>query len=137
MAGKRLLKRIEEWQAGKKSTADSYDLPDEIAADIELLLNTQRGNVLIDENMGLPDLRSMFQSHSGVDVEFLSEEMEYQISHYEKRLGGFKLKYDEKNSTAIRLSWQFNANVEGLSNQEVNASIYINMDGRVQVEPLA
>ncbi|MAS24014.1 MAG: type VI secretion system baseplate subunit TssE [Oceanospirillaceae bacterium] len=135
MSGKRLLQRVAEWQTGKKSAEDSFDLPDSIARDIELLLNSQRGNVLIDENMGLPDLRSFFQSHSAVDTEYLTQEISQQIKSYEKRVDITNLTFDDKKNDPTQLSWQLNASVAGGMNQEVNAKIHIGMDGRVRVEP--
>lgn len=136
MSGKRLLQRIAEWQQGKNTGGDSYDLADAIASDIELLLNSQRGNVLIDATMGLPDLRSLFQSHSSVNTEQLTDDLSRQIIRYEKRVAIRSLFYDEQRSDTTRLTWQFAAQVKQVRNLEINAHIHISMDGKVRVEPV-
>ncbi|NRA25526.1 MAG: GPW/gp25 family protein, partial [Oleispira sp.] len=86
MANERLLKRLGMWQQGKKTGPDSFDLVDSILFDLTKLLNSQRGNVLVDEEMGLSDLRSLFNGHGSPDLDALEQQLLFQITEFEPRI---------------------------------------------------
>lgn len=134
MANERLLKRLALWQQGKKTSPDSFELVDSIIADLTKLLNSQRGNVLIEENMGLNDLRSLFNGHGSPDVEALREQLLFQITEFEPRLTGSSLSYNEEASGFGELVWRLNANTASDSySQELAANIKIDINGKVLV----
>lgn len=138
MARERLLKRLAVWQKGMKTSDDAYDLVDSVITDIELLLNSQRGNVLIDDTMGLSDLRSVFHGHSAPDVDELNKELMYQISEFEPRIAINSLTHDEEKSGIGRLCWRLSAITRSESNaQDLIAYITIDVNGRVSVSSAA
>jgi type VI secretion system lysozyme-like protein len=134
MANERLLKRLGMWQQGKKTSPDSFDLVDSIILDLTKLLNSQRGNVLIDEEMGLSDLRSLFNGHGSPDLDALEQQLLFQITEFEPRIVSPSLTYSEENSGFGELIWRLNANTlsEAFS-QDIAANIKIDINGKVLV----
>jgi len=134
MANERLLKRLALWQQGKKTNPDSFELVDSIISDLTKLLNSRRGNVLIDESMGLDDLRSLFNGHGSPDLEGLQEQMLFQIAQFEPRLIKPVLSYDEESSGFGELRWRLVANTASeVFPQELAANIKIDINGKVLI----
>lgn len=134
MANERLLKRLALWQQGKKTSPNSFELVDSIIADLTKLLNSQRGNVLIEEDMGLNDLRSLFNGHGSPDLEALQAQLLFQIAEFEPRLTSPSLFYNEEASGFGELVWRLNANTASESySQELAANIKIDINGKVLV----
>ena len=130
----RLLKRLAHWQQAKQGQTSSVQLQDEILLDVENLLNSQQGNVLIDEGMGLKNLQGHFQSHSAPDLEGLGNEISAQINEFEPRLKNIQVSIDEDNQDFSTFSWRLSANGDGeFSNIALAAYIKINANGRVTV----
>lgn len=134
MANERLLKRLGMWQQGKKPSPDAFDLIDSIIIDLAKLLNSQRGNVLIDEDMGLGDLRSLFNGHGSPDLGSLEQQLLFQITEFEPRVVNPSLTYNEESSGFGELVWRLNANTLSESNpQDLAANIQIDINGKVRV----
>lgn len=134
MANERLLKRLALWQQGTKTSPDSFQLVDSIIADLTKLLNSQRGNVLIEEDMGLNDLRSLFNGHGSPDLDALQAQLLFQISEFEPRLTSPILTYNEETSGFGELNWRLIADtVSDTSSQELAAIITIDINGKVLV----
>jgi type VI secretion system lysozyme-like protein len=134
MANERLLKRLGMWQQGKKPSPDAFDLIDSIILDLTKLLNSQRGNVLIDENMGLSDLRSLFNGHGSPDLESLEQQLLFQITEFEPRVIAPSLIYNEENSGFGELVWRLNGNTLSESfSQDIAANIKIDINGKVRI----
>lgn len=134
MANERLLKRLALWQQGKKTSPDSFELVDSIIADLTKLLNSQRGNVLIEEDMGLNDLRSLFNGHGSPDLDALQAQLLFQIVEFEPRLTNPSLLYNEEASGFGELVWRLNANTASDSYaQDLAANIKIDINGKVLV----
>lgn len=134
MANERLLKRLALWQQGTKTSPDSFQLVDSIIADLTKLLNSQRGNVLIEEDMGLNDLRSLFNGHGSPDLDALQAQLLFQISEFEPRLTSPILTYNEETSGFGELNWRLIADtVSDTSSQELAANITIDINGKVLV----
>jgi type VI secretion system protein len=134
MANERLLKRFSLWQQGKKTSSDSFELVDSIIADLTKLLNSQRGNVLIDDEMGLDDLRSLFNGHGAPDLEALEAQLLFQISKYETRIKAPTINYSEETSGFGELNWRLNGNTASdVNSQELAANIKIDINGKVLV----
>lgn len=132
MATERLLKRLALWQQGKKTAPDSFDLVDSIVNDLSKLLNSQRGNVLIDEDMGLIDLRSLFNGHGSPDIEALQQQILFQITEFEPRLTGTSLEYDEANSGFGELCWRIIAQTKSENySQDFAAIMKIDINGKL------
>jgi|GEM_PF-2503383 type VI secretion system lysozyme-like protein len=134
MANERLLKRLALWQQGTKTSPDSFQLVDSIIADLTKLLNSQRGNVLIEEDMGLNDLRSLFNGHGSPDLEALQAQLLFQISEFEPRLTSPALTYNDETSGFGELNWRLIADtISDTSSQELAANITIDINGKVLV----
>lgn len=130
----RLLKRLAHWQQAKQGGTQALPIQDEILLDIENLLNSQQGNVLIDEGMGLKNLQGHFQSHSAPDLEGLGNEISAQINEFEPRLKNVLVSIDEDNQDFSTFSWRFSASgINEFSNVALTAYIKINANGRVTV----
>jgi|MDSY01.2.fsa_nt_gb type VI secretion system lysozyme-like protein len=134
MANERLLKRLALWQQGTKTSPDSFQLVDSIIADLTKLLNSQRGNVLIEEDMGLNDLRSLFNGHGSPDLDALQAQLLFQISEFEPRLTSPILTYNDETSGFGELNWRLIADtISDTSSQELAANITIDINGKVLV----
>ena len=132
----RLLKRLAHWQQAKQGITASLSLQDEILMDIENLLNSQQGNVLIDEGMGLKNLQGHFQSHSAPDLEGLGNEIAAQIIEFEPRLKNVQVSIDEDNQDFSTFSWRLAAGgIHPNTASTLTAYIKINANGRVSVSP--
>ena len=135
MAHERLLKRLALWQQGQKPLMDSFDLVDSIIEDLVKLLNSQRGNVLIDQDMGLNDLRSAFSGHGAPDIDSLQQQLLFQINQFEPRLSNTELIYNEEQSGFGELVWRLNARTHSETHsQDLAATIKIDINGKVQVK---
>ncbi len=134
MANERLLKRLALWQQGKKTHPDSFELVDSIISDLTKLLNSQRGNVLIDEDMGLDDLRSLFNGHGSPDLDGLQGQLLFQITEFEPRLINPVLSYNEESSGFGELHWRLVASTASdVFAQELAANIKIDINGKVRI----
>jgi len=135
MAHERLLKRLALWQQGQKPLMDSFDLVDSIIEDLGKLLNSQRGNVLIDQDMGLDDLRSAFSGHGAPDIDSLQQQLQFQIHEFEHRLTNAELIYNEEQSGFGELIWRLNARTKSETHsQDLIATIKIDINGKVRIQ---
>lgn len=136
MAQVRFLKRVAHWQKGKQSSTPSMPFEEQLLLDIERLLNSRQGNVLIDPSMGLPDLQGQFQSHSMPDLDNLTEQIRYQLTEFEPRLSKFSLLLDEENNDVSCFRWKLNgtATTHQLTSN-ILASLKVFSNGQIIVEP--
>jgi type VI secretion system lysozyme-like protein len=132
MSQSRLLKRLASWQQAKTANDNPLNIQELILVDVECLLNSQQGNVLIDEDMGLSDLQSNFNSHSAPDLETLATQITAQITRYEPRLINPQLTLNEDNKNLSSFSWRMACKTN--SNLDVIALINVNADGRVSIK---
>lgn len=135
MSQVRLLKRISHWQQGQKTSVSRDAWEEQLLLDIESLLNSQQGNVLIDERLGLSDLQSQFQSHSAPNLDELEQQIRFQIQEFEPRVQNITLNLDEDYKDPTSFCWKFaGAVVAGLGGSSVHANIKILANGQVTVE---
>ncbi len=132
MSQSRLLKRFAYLQQGKQSLSESISIQESILLDIECLLNSQKGNILIDESMGMDDLQGHFNSHGAPDIEKLASQIIEQISNYEPRLNNVSLTLDEDNKDLSSFNWHLTSKTN--NELDVIALININADGRVSIK---
>lgn len=137
MSQVRFLKRMSHLQKSNHSVMPSVSFEEQLLLDIEKLLNSQQGNVLIDDRMGLPDLQSQFQSHGTPDLEGLAGQIRFQITEFEPRLVDFSLLLDEDNNDVTCFSWKLNGTA--VMNQlphNILAILKIYSNGQIIVEPI-
>lgn len=111
----RLLKRIRRWNIEQQSgisDIDGSELVESVKNDLELLLNTRRGTVLIDPEMGLPDLTHLTNGYSQPDVDELQMDVMQQIKRYEPRLSSVDVKFVGDQSAQIQLAFSVTASLK-------------------------
>ena len=133
MSSQRLLKRMALWQQAKNRT-HTEDETDQILLDVEKLLSVQRGNVLIDEEMGLPDLRTVFHSQVAPDIESLGRQIQQQISQYEPRLEKVEIISEEEDRDhQDGLHWLMKAEHVNRAGDWFEAEIKVDVIGNITV----
>jgi predicted component of type VI protein secretion system len=136
MSQVRFLKRVTLWQNSKQGSVPSVSFEEQLLVDIERLLNSRQGNVLIDKDMGLPDLQGQFQSHGIPDLEILTDQIRFQLTEFEPRLSKFSLFLDEENNDVSCYCWKLNGT--STTNQfthNILATIKVFSNGQIVVEP--
>lgn len=135
----RLLKRMSRWEQSSNTEHDDIDanaLIDSIRDDVEKLLNTRRGTVLIDEDFGLPDFSHMLNGYSAPDANSILQQMHLQIKRYEPRIQGMHVRYVDQSRYPGKLQFQITARVDH-KGQEIpfSAVALLSDDGSVSVGP--
>ena len=133
----RLLKRIRSWEeAGVVSAADVdvIEIMQSMCDDLEKLLNTRRGSVLIDQAYGLPDFTYLRNSYAAPDVNEIERNLLHQIRRYETRLTSINLAYQQPGNGSSSIKFVLSAMFEH-KKQELNfvANIQLNDNGSVSV----
>ncbi len=136
MARARLLKRLKAIQEsqGRLPELDAGELVDTILEDVQDLLNTIKGTVLINKKMGLSDVKSLFVSHGQMALDNITQEILYNIQHFEKRIDAVQLeKIDLPDS--VNQIWNLYGNiVDSRGSFPFNAEIILTPDGRIQLK---
>ncbi len=108
----RLLKRVRRWSTEEQaaiSDIDGSELVESIKHDLELLFNTRRGTVLIDDRIGLPDLTHLVNGYSQPEVDALLLDLAQQIKRYEPRLSNVDVAYVGDQGRQIQLAFAITA----------------------------
>lgn len=133
----RLLKRIRTWEeAGVVSAADVdvTEIMESMCDDLEKLLNTRRGTVLIDQDYGLPDFTHLRNSYAAPDVEEIERNLVHQLRKYEARLTSINLEHQQAVKGSSSIKFILNAMFEH-KKQDLNfvAYVQLNDDSSVNV----
>ncbi len=133
----RLLKRIRSWEeAGivSASDVDVNEMMETIRDDLEKLLNTRRGTVLIDNDYGLPDFTYLMNGYAAPDVEEIQRDLLHQLKQYEKRLDSISLTYHQPASRSTSVMFGLNARIQH-RNQPIDfiATVQFTDNGSVSV----
>lgn len=91
------------------SEADITDLQESMRDDIEKLLNTRRGTVLVDEDFGLPDFTHLMNGYAAPDLEAIERDVLQQIKQYETRLSMVSLSLRESRGKTATIEFGLNA----------------------------
>jgi len=133
----RLLKRIRNWEeAGMVSAADVdvIEIMESMCDDLEKLLNTRRGTVLIDQDYGLPDFTHLRNSYAAPDVEEIERNLVQQVRKYEARLTSINLEYQQPDKGSSSIKFILNAMFEHKKqNLSFVATVQLNDDSSVNV----
>jgi len=111
----RLLKRIKGWEESGEVSASETELNELIESmrdDLEKLLNTRRGTVLVDENYGLPDFTHLMNGYSAPDMDGIQGDLTQQIRQYETRLSAISLTPHDNKAHSASLKFGLNAQFE-------------------------
>ena len=133
----RLLKRIRSWEeAGVVSAADVdvIEIMESMRDDLEKLLNTRRGTVLIEQDYGLPDFTHLRNSYQAPNVGEIEQCLVILIKKYEPRLASVKLEFQQPGRGLADVRFVLNAIINH-KKQDLNfvATIKLNEDGSVSV----
>ncbi len=110
----RLLKRLRRWNKEEQpeiSDLAANELAESISADLELLLNTRRGTVLIDPDMGLPDLTRFVNGYAQPDVDDLQHDIQQLVRRFEPRLHSISIRYVGDEGPTRQLAFSLSAEV--------------------------
>ncbi len=113
---------------------DVFEIMESICDDLEKLLNTRRGTVLVDQDYGLPDFTHLRNSYAAPDMDEIEQNLVYQIRKYETRLTSISLEYQQPGRTSNGITFVLNA-VFNHKKQDLNlvANIQLNDDSSVSV----
>jgi type VI secretion system protein len=111
----RLLKRIKRWEQAEVVSASDVDVDEVIESlrdDLEKLLNTRRGTVLVDPGFGLPDFTHLMNGYAVPDVEQIERELLQQVRRYETRLASVELDYQQPDRRTASMKFGLNASFQ-------------------------
>ena len=131
----RLLKRFTAWESSETTSIVDPDVNEimlSIQDDLEKLLNTRLGTVLIDESYGLPDFSDLFNVYAAPDVESIRLSLISLIKNYEPRLNSVNIVHNDANKSSSSLMFTLSSHFE-YKNQKLPFSINANLhdDGSI------
>ncbi|MCH8530631.1 MAG: GPW/gp25 family protein [Saccharospirillum sp.] len=132
----RFLKRLQQWQQyeGSLPAQDDQSLIDSVLADVENLLNTIQGTALINERLGLSDVKKLFVSHGSLAQDVVTEEIRYNISQFEARIKRFTLEKDSAARTG-QLGWVLHGEIPVRERSlAFQANLVLTADGRISLK---
>lgn len=133
----RLLKRLRRWSAEEQLEIQELapnELAESIGADLELLLNTRRGTVLIDPKLGLPDMTRFINGYSQPDIDDLQRDIHQLVRDFEPRLATVDVRYVGDQGKIRQLAFSLNAQINmDRQRQPFSARIAINENGSTSV----
>ncbi len=133
----RLLKRLRRWSIEEQVDINEIapaELADSVSADLELLLNTRRGTVLIDPEMGLPDLTRFINGYSQPDIDDLRHDIQQLVRRFEPRLASIDVSYVGDQGRTRQLAFSLNAQlVMDKQRQPFTVRIAMNENGSTSV----
>jgi len=113
---------------------DVIEIMESMCDDLEKLLNTRRGTVLIDQDYGLPDFTHLRNSYAAPDVEEIERNLVQQVRKYEARLTSINLEYQQPDKGSSSIKFILNAMFEHKKqNLSFVATVQLNDDSSVNV----
>ncbi len=132
----RLLERIRRSEEKKTSDLpESRQILDSVQRHLSLLLNTQRGSVLIADDYGIPDFFSLFGLGDVEALSRLEAMLEKVVEKYEPRLRDVSIKVTNRDSAGLNLHLVLAAKLpmEG-SDMNVSFDTVLDSGGRVSID---
>lgn len=113
---------------------DVIEIMESMCDDLEKLLNTRRGSVLIDLDYGLPDFTHLRNSYAAPDVDEIEHNLVQQLRKYETRLASINLEYQQPDKGSSSIRFVLNAALKH-KKQDLNfvAHVQLNDDSSVNV----
>jgi len=126
----RLLKRIRNWETSESTSIADVDINEltlSLQDDIEKLLNTRLGTVLISDDYGVPDFSDVFNGYGAPDVESIRLSIISLLKKYEPRLNAINVVHNEPTKKDTGLVFTLSSHFE-YKNQKlpfsINASLH-------------
>ena len=116
------------------SDVDANDITESLRDDIDKLLNTRRGTVMIDPNYGLSDFTHLMNGYAAPEVTLIETELLQQVRQYETRLATVNLVFQESKNASVSMQFALNASFEH-KGQTLNfvATVDFNDNGSISV----
>lgn len=96
MSNERLLKRLRHWGKGqveRVSRLDAGEYKKSVLADVSALYNTQKGTVLIADDMGVPDFTSLLNRFGPQEIEVITQSLRDVTEKYEPRMRNVSVRF--------------------------------------------
>lgn len=100
MSNERLLKKIRRWSGSAReqtNTIDTEEYKRSVLSDITLLYNTQKGTVLMDEHLGVPDFTTMMNRFGAQEVTQIEKAFREVTDKYEPRIRNTAVRFTPRN----------------------------------------
>lgn len=133
----RLLKRVRQWNNDDSASLkqiEGLEFVESVRLDIEQLLNTRRGTVLINDQMGLSDVTHLFNGFSIPDVDILQKNIMQQLKLFDARLSKISIVFIGDQSQKMQLIFQLMAQLQHEKNTiPFSVRVMLNENGSVDV----
>lgn len=96
MSKERLLKRIRYWGRGqgeRVSRLEAGEFRMSVLADLSLLYNTQKGTVLISDDLGVPDFASLLNRFGPQEADLITRSLREVTEKYEPRMKNVRVSF--------------------------------------------
>jgi type VI secretion system protein len=136
MSRERLLKRIRAWSQRESSAGnDLAAFTESVLNDVETVLNTRQGTVILDPDFGMPDFSNLFNSLSPPELENLQRSLRSCLEHSDRRLQGVSVEYVPRDNDIGVLRFSISARLQ-FRNQEVPMNFFslLQGDGSIGVQ---
>jgi len=141
MSTERLLKRIRQWDRGLQDSVARGDIAEyrqSVLNDIAKLYNTQRGSVLISDELGLPDFTNLLNRFGSEEIMFMEKSFQELTETFEPRLKGISVQYAPRENEAGLLRFLITGQLS-FRRQNSLLAFYVLLqgDGRITLEARA
>lgn len=115
MSRERLLKRIRHWGRGqgeRVSRLEAGEYRKSVLSDLSSLYNTQKGTVLISDDMGVPDFASMLNRFGPKEAETITQSLREVTEKYEPRMRNVRVNFLPRDDEYEVLRFSVAGNLE-------------------------
>lgn len=115
MSRERLLKRIRHWGRGqgeRVSRLEAGEYRQSVLADLSALYNTQKGTVLVADDMGVPDFASMLNRFGPKEAEMITQSLREVTEKYEPRMRNVRVNFLPRDDEYDVLRFSVAGNLE-------------------------
>lgn len=138
MSRERLLKRIRQWDRGLQDPVTRGDLAEfkqSVLNDIAKLYNTQRGTVLVNDALGLPDFTHLLSQFGSEEIMLMSQHFQEVTAQFEPRLKGTQVQYTPREEELGLLRFLITAQLSfRRQNTAITFYALLQGDGRITIE---
>lgn len=138
MSAERLLKRIRYWGRGdveSVSRIDASEYKKSVLEDIKDLYNTQKGTVLISNEMGVPDFTSMLNRLGPNEIETITQSLREVTEKYEPRMKNVTVRHHPREEEYGVMRFLVNAGMSFKENDiAIEYAAIVQGNGSVEIE---
>ncbi len=138
MTNERLLKKLRHWSVNRLHQPKMLDVEEfkrSVLADISHLYNTQKGTVLIDEQLGVPDFSGMMSNFGAQEILLIEKAFKNVTDKYEPRVRGTTVKFMPRDDDHGILRFHISGVlILEKHTQSIEFNALINGNGSVSIE---